>query len=135
MSSLADDVATAIIARWSTAFGKLDAAALSSLYSNNAFFFGSKSRLFRGTDGVAEYFNTLPRWAAPAVRFSDMTTAQVNPGLINFAATATFTVERGAEPLSVKITWVIAREDGGWKIVSHHVSSQTPLLSDPPASA
>lgn len=128
MPSLADDVVSAIIERWSAAFGRLDAEALSSLYSRNAFFFGSKSRLFRGTDGVAEYFNALPRWTAPAVRFSDVTTAPVNPDLINFAGTATFTVEEGAEPLSVKITWVIAREDGGWKIVSHHVSSQTPLL-------
>ena len=128
MNSAADDTVSGIIERWSAAFGKLDAKALAALYSNNAFFFGSKSRLFRGTKGVAEYFSTLPRWAAPAVRFSDVTTAQVNPDLINFAATATFTVEQGAEPLSVKITWVIAREDGGWKIVSHHVSSQTPLL-------
>jgi ketosteroid isomerase-like protein len=30
--------------------------------------------------------------------------------------------------LSVKITWVIAREDGEWKIVSHHVSSKAPLI-------
>ena len=37
-------------------------------------------------------------------------------------------VDEGAPPLSVKITWVIAREDGDWKIVSHHVSSQAPLI-------
>ena len=30
--------------------------------------------------------------------------------------------------LSVKITWVIAREDFDWKIVSHHVSSKAPLI-------
>jgi hypothetical protein len=48
--------------------------------------------------------------------------------LINFAGIATFVVEESAAPLSVKITWVIAREDGDWKIVSHHVSSRTPLL-------
>ena len=55
-------------------------------------------------------------------------TAQVNPDLINFAGIATFLVEEGAAPLSVKITWVITSEDGDWKIASHHVSSQTPLL-------
>jgi hypothetical protein len=37
-------------------------------------------------------------------------------------------VEEGAEPLVVKITWVIVPEDGDWKIVSHHVSSKTPLI-------
>jgi hypothetical protein len=28
----------------------------------------------------------------------------------------------------VKITWVISREDGAHKIVSHHVSSKAPLI-------
>ena len=48
--------------------------------------------------------------------------------MVNVAGTATFTVEKDAEPLVVKITWVIVREDGEWKIVSHHVSSMTPLI-------
>jgi SnoaL-like protein len=30
--------------------------------------------------------------------------------------------------LTVKITWVIVREDGDWKIVNHHVSSKAPLI-------
>lgn len=110
------------------AFRKLDAEALASLYSKNAFFFGSKSSLYRGNAGVADYFNALPRWSSPTVQFTDLVTAPVNSGLINFAATACFVVSEGAPPLSVKITWVIAREDGDWKIVSHHVSSRTPLL-------
>jgi len=84
--------------------------------------------LYLGHDGVAAYFNALPRWPSPTVQFSDVRTAQVNADLINFAGLASFVVEQGAVPLSVKITWVIAREDGNWKIVSHHVSSPTPLL-------
>jgi hypothetical protein len=77
---------------------------------------------------VAAYFDALPRWNSPAVQFTDVRTAQVNPDLINFAGTASFFISEGAPPLSVKISWVIAREDGGWKIVSHHVSSKTPLI-------
>jgi uncharacterized protein (TIGR02246 family) len=130
MRSAADEVVSGIIETWSAAFNKLDAGALASLYSKNAFFFGSKSSLFRGRDGVASYFNALPRWGSPTVQFADVATAQVNADLINFAGTASFAVEQDAEPLSVKITWVIAREDGGWKIVSHHVSSRTPLLQE-----
>jgi hypothetical protein len=53
--------------------------------------------------------------------------AQVSPDLINFAAIASFDVD-DAPKLSVKITWVIAREDGDWKIVSHHASSRAPLI-------
>jgi uncharacterized protein (TIGR02246 family) len=128
MQSAADEIVSGIIENWSAAFNRLDAGALASLYAKNAFFFGSKSSLYRGNEGVAAYFNALPRWSSPTVQFTDLTTAQVNPDLINFAATASFVVEKGAAPLSVKITWVIAREDSGWKIVSHHVSSQTPLL-------
>jgi uncharacterized protein (TIGR02246 family) len=128
MPRFADDTVSAIIAKWSAAFGRLDAEALSSLYSRSAFFFGSRSTLYRGNEGVKAYFNALPRWRAPTVQFSDVTTALVNPDLINFAGTASFVVDEATSPLSVKITWVITREDSDWKIASHHVSSQTPLL-------
>ena len=132
MQSAADETVSGIIDKWSAAFNRLDADALSSLYSRNTFFFGSKSQLYRGNAGVAAYFDALPRWSSPTVEFIDRATAQVNPDVINFAATASFVVDEGSAPLSVKITWVIAIEDGGWKIVSHHVSSRTPLLSDEP---
>jgi uncharacterized protein (TIGR02246 family) len=128
MRSGADDTVAGIIERWSAAFNKLDAQALASLYSKNAFFFGSRSSLYRGKDGVAAYFNGLPRWSSPTVEFTDRATAQVGTDLINFAAVASFDVGDDTPPLSVKISWVMAREDGDWKIVSHHVSSRTPLL-------
>jgi len=127
MSNAVDDVVSGIIQKWSAAFNRLDADTLASLYSNSAFFYGSKSLLYRGRDGVAAYFNALPRWSSPAVRF-DVVTAPVGSDVINVAGTASFIVEEGAEPLSVKITWVLVQEEGDWKIASHHVSSQTPLL-------
>ena len=135
MQSAADETVSSLIEKWSAGFNRLDADALSSLYSGNAFFFGSKSQLYRGNAGVAAYFNALPRWSSPTVQFTERVTAQVNSDLINFAATASFVVDETTAPLSVKITWVIAREDGGWKIVSHHVSSVTPLLSDEPTAS
>jgi uncharacterized protein (TIGR02246 family) len=128
MRNATQDTVSAIIDKWSAAFNKLDAAILASLYSKNAFFFGSKSSLYRGNEGIAAYVNALPRWSSPTVQFTDRATAQVNPDLINFAAIASFVVSENDPPLSVKVTWVIAREDGDWKIVSHHVSSRTPLL-------
>jgi uncharacterized protein (TIGR02246 family) len=123
-----DDIVSAIMGKWAVAFSKLDAQVLASLYSRNAFFFGSNPALYRGNEGVASYFKALPRWSSPTVQFTDVRTAQVNPDLINFAGTASFFVDEGAPPLSVKISWVIAREDGGWKIASHHVSSKAPLI-------
>ena len=135
MHTAAGEIVSGVIAKWSAAFSRLDADALSSLYSRNAFFFGSKSQLYRGNAGVSAYFNALPRWSAPTVEFTDRATALVNSDLINFAATASFVVDETTAPLAVKITWVIAREDGEWKIVSHHVSSPTPLLSDEPTAS
>jgi uncharacterized protein (TIGR02246 family) len=128
MRSAAEVAVSGIIEKWSAGFRKLDAGALASLYSKNAFFFGSNPTLYRGHDGVAAYFSALPRWRSPSVHFSDVKTAQVSPDLINFAAAANFDLGEEGTPLSVKITWVIAREDGDWKIVSHHVSSKTPLI-------
>ena len=128
MRSATDDIVSTIMEKWAVAFSKQDARALASLYSNNAFFFGSNPNLYRGNDGVAAYFNGLPRWASPSVQFTDVRTAPAGPDVINVAGTASFVVDDRAEPLSVKITWVIVREDGDWKIVSHHVSSKTPLI-------
>jgi len=128
MSGAADDIAGGIMAKWAAAFGRLDADALSSLYSTKALFFGSNPRLYRGREGVAAYFGALPRWRSCAVQFTDVVTEQANPDLINVAGAASFVADEGALNLSVKITWVIAREDGDWKIVSHHVSSRTPLI-------
>ena len=51
-----DDIVSTIMGRWATAFGKLDGSALASLYSRNAFFFGSNPKLYRGNDGVQAYF-------------------------------------------------------------------------------
>jgi ketosteroid isomerase-like protein len=128
MPSATDDIVNGIIEKWLAAFGKLDTAALASLYSKHAFFFGSNPRLYRGREGVAAYFNALPRWRSPTVQFSDVVTAPVGTDVINFAGTASFVVEEAALALSVKIRWVIVRDDDGWKIASHHVSSRIPLL-------
>src|SRR5215475_11235856 len=129
MQSAAGDAAAAIIEKWAAAFSKLDAGALAALYSRHALFYGSNPTLYRGNEGVAAYFTALPRWRTPTVRFTDVATEQVSPDLINFAGTANFDLGEEAAPLSVKITWVIVREDGDWKIVSHHVSSKTPLIA------
>ncbi|MGY8711379.1 SgcJ/EcaC family oxidoreductase [Bradyrhizobium sp. 18BD] len=128
MSRGADAIVSAIIAKWCAGFATLDAAALSSLYAKNAFFFGSNPTLYRGRDGVAAYFNGLPRWRSSSVRFSEVAAAQVAPDVINMAAIASFDLGEEAAPLSVKLTWAIVREDGEWKIASHHVSSRTPLI-------
>jgi len=126
MGTAAEDVAASIIARWSAAFAILDADALCQLYSKHAVFYGSNPTLYRGRDGVKSYFAGLPRWNSQSVGFADISTAAAGADVVNMAGTANFAVDDAA--LTVKITWVIVREDGDWKIVSHHVSSKAPLI-------
>jgi uncharacterized protein (TIGR02246 family) len=126
MASAADEIAREIMTQWTAAFAKLDAEALSSLYSSHALFFGSNPTLYRGRDGVKSYFSGLPRWTAQGVKFTDITTEAVGADVVNMAGTANFAFDQAT--LTVKITWVIVRENGGWRIASHHVSSKAPLL-------
>jgi uncharacterized protein (TIGR02246 family) len=128
MSNDADTIVSAIIAKWCAGFATLDAAALSSLYSKNAFFFGSNPKLYRGRDGVADYFNGLPRWRKPIDAFSEVNAAQAGSDLINMGATITFDLAGERPDLVVKMSWVIIREDGDWKIVNHHASARAPLI-------
>jgi ketosteroid isomerase-like protein len=130
MGSAADELASIIIAKWSAAFARLDADALSSLYSTSALFYGSNPTLYRGRDGVKSYFAGLPRWKTSGVRFTDVTASGAGNDLVNMAGSANFAFD--GRTLTVKITWVIIREDGDWKIVSHHVSSKAPLIDQAP---
>src|SRR5882757_7033632 len=125
--SATDNIVSSIMERWAANFSKFDADVQASLYSKNALFYGSKPTLYRGRDGVASYFKGLPKWRSRSAQFSDVVAVQAGPDLINVAGIAIFVADDGAINLSVKITWVIVREDGDWKIVSHHVSSRGAL--------
>ena len=126
MPDKADQIASDVHAKWAAAFSKLDADALSSLYSHHAFLYGSNPNLYRGKDGAKAYFSGLPRWQSQSVVFTDIVTERVGAEIVSMAGTANFRFDK--DVLTVKITWVIVCEDGGWKILSHHVSSKAPLL-------
>ncbi|MBX9650314.1 MAG: nuclear transport factor 2 family protein [Xanthobacteraceae bacterium] len=126
--SATDGIVSGIMAKWADNFSRFDADAQASLYSKNALFFGSKPTLYRGRDGVASYFNGLQKWRSREVQFTDVVVVPAGDDVINVAGIANFVIDEGATNLSVKITWVIVREDGDWKIVSHHVSSRGALI-------
>jgi ketosteroid isomerase-like protein len=126
--SATDDIVSGIMAKWAENFGKFDTVGQASLYSKNALFYGSKPTLYRGRDGVASYFNGLAKWSCREVTFADVVAVPAGDDVINVAGIANFVIDKGATSLSVKLTWVIVREDGDWKIVSHHVSSRGALI-------
>jgi uncharacterized protein (TIGR02246 family) len=126
VTSATDEIARQMTAQWAAAFATLDAEALCRLYSKQALFYGSNPKLYRGRDGVKAYFKGLPGWRAQSVKFTDIVTEAAGSDVVSMAGTANFVFDSGA--LTVKITWVMVREDGDWRIVSHHVSPMAPLL-------
>lgn len=60
MSNEAGAIVFAIIAKWRAGFATLDAAALSSLYAKNAFFFGSNPKLY-GAETASRTISTACR--------------------------------------------------------------------------
>jgi ketosteroid isomerase-like protein len=104
----ADQIVSGLMEKRSAGFNKQDADALASLYSKDALFFGSTPTLHKSKEGVATYFNALPRWKSPMVQFTDLV---VNP-----------IGSENAPPVSYRLTWVVIREDNDWKIVNHHAS-------------
>ena len=117
-------------AKWSAAFGKLDADALAvALFEQRVLLRlepdalsrpGRRGRLFQRPAALA---------FADASEFTDVSDAQqVERRPDQLCRHGEFLLDDDAAPLSVKITWVIVREDGDWKIVSHHVSSRAPLI-------
>ena len=126
MAGEAERIVAGVQAKWAAAFSRLDAAALSSLYSRHGFLYGSNPNLYRGKDGARAYFSGLPRWQSQSVTFTDIVTEAAGADVVSMAGTANFLFDEKA--LTVKITWVIVREDGDWKILSHHVSSKARLL-------
>ena len=126
MASEADQVVADVQAKWADAFAKRDAAALGQLYSRHGFLYGSNPTLYRGQDGAKAYFSGLPAWSSQSVKFTDIVVEAAGTDVVSMAGTANFTFDK--DTLTVKITWVIVCENGGWKILSHHVSSKAPLL-------
>jgi hypothetical protein len=84
--------------------------------------FGSAPPLYKGKEGVAAYFNALPRWKSPTVQFTDLVVIPIGADVINVAGVASFVVAENAPPLSFRLTWVVVREDNDWKIINHHAS-------------
>lgn len=128
MSGSGSAIVDKFIAKWSAAFTRLDAEALSALYSEQALFYGSVPMLFRGRAGVAAYFNALPRYEAPKAAFSDIVATTLGADIVNMAGRVTFVTDPDRPPLQVKITWILVNETDGWHIISHHISPITPLL-------
>ena len=112
-------IAADLRARWSRAFAVRDLEGLVALYAQDALFFGSTPHLFKGHEGVRDYFAGL----SPDVTleaFEEPELVSVAPGA--FATAGFWRFRFGAEPRRYRLTWVVAERDGGWRIVQHHAA-------------
>ncbi|MDP3173053.1 MAG: SgcJ/EcaC family oxidoreductase [Phenylobacterium sp.] len=120
---MTQDIVRAVHAQWAAAFAKSDIEALVALHSTHALFLGSTPALRQGPDGVRAYFKALPPLDRPQAAFSEIVATPLGEDVINLAGIVTFTVG-DHPPGRRRLSQVLVREDGVWRIAAHHVSPE-----------
>lgn len=118
-----DEIAARLLAEWRGALIAAEARALTSMYLNDALFFGSAGTLRRGHAEILDYFMAVPKGHVRDVVFSDVQTAPIASDVIVVASLVDFDLEsNGARELRKwRITWTLARDGTGlWRIAAHH---------------
>ena len=115
----------AVQGEWADAFEKRDLDRLIALYAPQTAFWGSTNDLHTNPEGVRSYFTNLPssykrsQYGQPEViRVSD--DAIVASVYVNFIRE----IDGKDVQLPYRMTHVLVRQEGGWKIAAHHASPQ-----------
>jgi uncharacterized protein (TIGR02246 family) len=108
-----------LLAAWIAAFNSHDLDRHMALYLEDAVLFGSVDELQVGRDAIRGYFSRVPAtvrvkaYPMPLVR-------EVAPDVVVTAGHVDFA--DGDEPSPYRMTWVLVRRDGNWRIAQHHGS-------------
>ena len=110
-------------AAWADAFARRDSNQLAALYSRKAAFYGSVPQLYRGREGVRQYFTTLSPGYRSA-RFAEPSITVLTPTAFAASGPVEFTVQEGGVEriVAYRMTHVLALQDGTWLIAVHHAS-------------
>jgi uncharacterized protein (TIGR02246 family) len=108
-----------LLREWVAAFNSRDLDRHVQLYTEDATLFGSVDELQTGRDGIRDYFGGLHAGvrveAYPMPRTTALATdVTVTAGYVDFAD------DDG--PIPYRMTWVLVRRDGNWRIAQHHGS-------------
>jgi uncharacterized protein (TIGR02246 family) len=109
----------ALLARWIEAFNAHDLDRHMALYAEDATLFGSEDALQIGRPAIRSYFGRRP----PEVRvkaYPMPRIAELSPDIAVTAGHVDFAV--GDEPMPYRMTWVLVRDGGNWRIKQHHGS-------------
>jgi uncharacterized protein (TIGR02246 family) len=109
----------ALLAQWISAFNRHDLDAHVDLYSEEATLFGSVDELQVGRKAIRNYFGAL----GPNTRVNSYPmprTAMLGPDLAIIAGHVDFA--DGDVPVPYRMTWVVVKREGNWRIIQHHGS-------------
>jgi uncharacterized protein (TIGR02246 family) len=108
-----------LLEEWIEAFNSHDLDRHMALYTEDATLFGSVDELQVGRAAIRDYFGRLP----PTVRVRDCPMPQVRDVGDDAKVTAGFVeFADGDTPVPYRMTWVLVRRDGNWRITQHHGS-------------
>jgi uncharacterized protein (TIGR02246 family) len=108
-----------LLAAWIEAFNDHDLDRHMALYTEDATLFGSVDELKVGRDAIRAYFGAV----APTVRVRNYPMPHVREIAPDVAVTAGHVdFADGDTPSPFRMTWVLVRRDGEWKITQHHGS-------------
>ncbi len=108
-----------LLAEWIAAFNAHDLDRHMALYLEDAVLFGSVDELQVGRDAIRGYFGRrgpdvrVKSYPMPLVR-------EVAPDVVVTAGHVDFA--DGDKPSPYRMTWVLVRKDGNWRIAQHHGS-------------
>ena len=106
-------------AQWVAAFNAHDLDRHMALYTEDAMLFGAFDELQEGRDAIRVYFGkrgpdeVVKSYPLPKVRQVSADVA-ITAGHVDFAD--------GDKPDPYRMTWVLVRREGNWRIVQHHGS-------------
>ena len=115
----------AVQAEWSDAFEKRDIDRLVALYAPTLQFWGSTNALYTDQAGVRQYFMNLPT-SYMRSRFEEPQILSLGPAVLSASGYVVFfrTMNGEEVELPYRMTHVLVRHAGAWKITVHHASPQ-----------
>jgi uncharacterized protein (TIGR02246 family) len=106
-------------AQWVEAFNSHDLNRHMDLYAEDAILFGAVDELQDGRTAIRNYFGGR----GPGVRVKSYPMPQVRKVTADVAVTAGHVdFADDGTPSPYRMTWVLVRRDGNWKIAQHHGS-------------
>ena len=119
--------ASLVVERWAKAFTEADVETIVSLYASDAVFIGTGSKsIVTKPEDIKKYFQGAllgsRRWVATFVDTA-VTAASETAIVITAMDKLAMTVDGKTTDLFGRVTFVVAKRDSGWKIVSFHRSA------------